>query len=364
MSFPDGLPTTLVSYEAANPAGGGPAQGTVTFELTVDAISLSDTGIVYTGSGTYSFNGDGQLVGDTGAPGVRLIPNDLPYANPQNSWWLVTDRIAGAPVRSYYISLSVDQPEADLGKIQQMDAGQPEYTAVIGPAGPVGAQGAQGPKGDTGEAGPAGATGPAGPAGATGPQGPTGEQGPVGPAGATGATGATGPQGPKGDTGNTGPQGPAGVPPTGDQVGVTRTVDKPTDEPVPASTVLQDDDHLTVSVTAGGRYAIAAMLAVDGDPAADLLLTLAAPPGSTGYWTPGAITLGVSDGTGSIRLTRYAPGTSIGVGITAAGLIVAPLSSITVGANGNITVQWAQNVSSGTPTILRAGSWLRVTRTA
>ncbi|NEB70336.1 glycerophosphodiester phosphodiesterase [Streptomyces fulvissimus] len=135
MPFPEGLPTTLVSYAAANPAGGGPAQGTVTFELTVDAISLTDTGIVYTGSGTYAFNDDGQLVDDTGTPGVRLIPNDLPYANPQNSRWLVTDRIAGAPVRSYYISLSVDQPEADLGKIQQMDAGQPEYTAVIGPKG-------------------------------------------------------------------------------------------------------------------------------------------------------------------------------------------------------------------------------------
>ncbi|PVD01332.1 hypothetical protein [Streptomyces sp. CS014] len=170
--------------------------------------------------------------------------------------------------------------------------------------------------------------------------------------------------GPRGEKGDKGDKGDAGTPPTGDQVGVTRTVDKPSDEQVLSSTVLQDDDHLSVSVTAGGRYAVDAMLAVDGDPAADLLLTLAAPPGSTGYWTPGAITLGVSDGTGSIRLTRYAPGASIGVGITAAGLMVAPLGTITAGANGAITVQWAQNVSSATPTILRAGSWLRVTRTA
>lgn len=364
MAFPDGLPTTLVSYKAASPAGGGPAQGTVTFELTVDAISLTDTGIVYTGSGTYAFNDDGQLVDETGTPGVRLIPNDLPYANPQNSRWLVTDRIAGAPVRSYYISLSVDQPEADLGKIQQMDAGQPEYTAVIGPAGPVGAQG---PKGDTGESGPVGATGPAGTAGATGPQGATGEQGPAGPAGsagATGATGATGPQGPKGDTGATGPQGPAGVPPTGDQVGVTRVVDKPSDEQVVSSIGLQDDDHLTFPVTAGGRYAISAVLSVDGDPAADLLLTISAPPGSTGFWTPGAITLGVSDGTGSIRLTRYAPGQTVGVGVTAAGLVVRPEGSFTAGANGFITVQWAQNVLSATPTFVRTGSRLELTRTA
>ncbi|WP_097982266.1 hypothetical protein [Streptomyces sp. f150] len=161
-----------------------------------------------------------------------------------------------------------------------------------------------------------------------------------------------------------GPPGPPGTPPSGDTVGVTRTVDKPLDEQVLSSTVLQDDDHLTIPVSVGGRYSIDAMLAVDGDPAADLLLTIAAPPGSTGYWTPGAVTLGVSDGTGSIRLTRYAPGASIGVGITAAGLIVAPLGTITAGANGVIAVQWAQNVSSATPTILRAGSWLRVTRTA
>ncbi|MEU1219208.1 hypothetical protein [Streptomyces microflavus] len=176
--------------------------------------------------------------------------------------------------------------------------------------------------------------------------------------------GPSGPQGPAGATGATGAQGPAGTPPTGDTIGVTRTVDKAADEPLPASTVLQDDDHLTLSVTAGGRYAIDAMLAVDGDPAADLLLTIAAPPGSTGYWTPGAVTLGVSDGTGSIRLTRYTPGQSIGVGITAAGLIVAPLGTITAGANGVLSVQWAQNVSSATPTVVRAGSWLRVTRTA
>ncbi|MFB8101362.1 hypothetical protein ACFC3O_00745 [Streptomyces sp. NPDC056007] len=168
----------------------------------------------------------------------------------------------------------------------------------------------------------------------------------------------------KGAKGDKGDKGDAGTPPTGDVVGVTRTVDKATDEQVVSSTALQDDDHLTVPVTAGGRYAIAAMLAVDGDPAADLLLTIAAPPGSTGYWAPGGITLGVSDGTGSLRLTRYAPGQSIGVGITTAGLIVAPLGTITAGANGSITIQWAQNVATGVATTLRAGSWLRLTRVA
>ncbi|MEU1088989.1 glycerophosphodiester phosphodiesterase family protein [Streptomyces sp. NPDC005892] len=164
MAFPDGLPTTLVQYTAANPVGGGPAQGTVTFDLTVDAIAVSDHSLMFTGGGTYAFNETGQLVDDAGEVGVRLIPNDLPTANPQNSRWLVTDRITGAPVRSYYISLSVNQPEANLATIQQMDGGQAEYAAVIGPPGPAGATG------------PSGAQGPMGPAGATGPQGPAGSE--------------------------------------------------------------------------------------------------------------------------------------------------------------------------------------------
>lgn len=199
-----------------------------------------------------------------------------------------------------------------------------------------------------------------------------GPPGPAGPAGADSTVpGPAGPQGPAGaastvpgPTGPAGPQGPAGVPPTGDVVGVTRVVDKAADEQIPASTTLQDDDHLTFPVTAGGRYAIYAVLSVDGDPAADLLLTIAAPPGSVGFWAPAAITLGVSDGTGSIRLTRYAPGQAIGVGITAAGIVLTPVGSITAGATGAITVQWAQNASNPTSTVVRTGSRLELTRMA
>ncbi|QRV59443.1 hypothetical protein I6J40_34550 (plasmid) [Streptomyces californicus] len=259
----------------------------------------------------------------------------------------------------------VPGPQGDPGPTGATGATGPD--GAKGDTGDTGPQGPAGPKGDTGATGAAGATGAVGPAGPKGDTGATGATGPAGPKGDTGATGATGPAGPKGDTGATGPQGPqgpAGVPPTGDVVGVIRTVDKAADESVTSSTVLQDDDHLTLPVTAGGRYAIDACLVVSGDPAGDLLLTLSAPPGSTGHWAPAGITLGVSDGTGSLRLTRYDPGVAIGVGITAAGLIVTPLGTITAGASGAITVQWAQNAAMATATVLRAGSWLRLTRVA
>ncbi|MFF2864490.1 hypothetical protein ACFVSX_32000 [Streptomyces rubiginosohelvolus] len=336
---------------------------------------------------------------EDGTWSADLIPNAQIQADAGDTVWAVMEGRShdGTPVMTYIVvpdddgshwvgDLRVDLGDAPTGGSTivyvpgpEGPAGPPGETGPVGSVGPQGDPGANGADGSDGEPGADGATGPEGPQGPQGVPGPQGDPGPMGTTGATGETGPAGAAGPKGDTGDTGPagpkgdkgdtgaqgpQGPAGAPPTGDVVGVIRTVDKAADEAVTSSTVLQDDDHLTLPVTAGGRYALDAMLAVDGDPAADLLLTVTAPPGSTGYWTPGAITLGVSDGTGSIRLTRYAPGTTIGVGVTAAGLIVTPLGTITAGASGAVTVQWAQNVSTGTATVLRAGSWLRLTRVA
>ncbi|MGW3821778.1 hypothetical protein ACWEAF_05585 [Streptomyces sp. NPDC005071] len=139
MPFPDGVPTTLVQYAAANPVGGGPASGSVEFALTVDAIALADDSVVFTGGGTYSFNDEGSLA-DGATVGVRLLPNDVPGANPETSSWLVTERITGAPIRSYYIQLSVDQPAADLATIQQIDPDRAQYVAVVGPPGPPGSE--------------------------------------------------------------------------------------------------------------------------------------------------------------------------------------------------------------------------------
>lgn len=330
MALPDGVPTITVRDTRTHPDGPGHRGH---FTLTPDAptVTLPEHGQIIMGQATATWDDE------TGEAAVTVVVADAPGMNPQGWTYTLTEHPYDGQARSYPVLLTTDLgTEVDIADLAPVEPYDGDYVLVPGPAGPAGATGAPGP---------------------TGPKGDTGSTGSAGSAGATGATG------PKGDKGDTGAQGPAGTPPAGDQIGVTRTVDKPSDEQVLSSIALQDDDHLAVSVTAGGRYAVDAMLAVDGDPAADLLLTLAAPPGSVGYWTPGAITLGVSDGTGSIRLTRYAPGASIGVGITAAGLIVAPLGSITAGASGSITVQWAQNVSSATPTILRAGSWLRVTRT-
>jgi hypothetical protein len=354
VALPDDLPTVTVTGQRTHPDG-TPMRGSIRLVPTAGRFVHAETGLDVQGAAEKPYDKV------TGEYSITVVASDADGINPHNGTYEITLTAFDAPTVTRTVLLPKANPVVKFAAITPVDPDEGDYVIVAGPEGPQGEPGPAGTKGDTGDAGPAG---PTGPAGTTGPQGDPGEQGPTGPTGSTGATGPkgdTGSQGPKGDTG---PQGPAGVPPIGDQPGVTRTVDKPADEAVTASTVLQVDDHLSFTVTAGGRYAIDAMLVATGDPAGDLLLTLAAPPGSTGHWTPGAITLGVSDGTGSIRLTRYDIGTSIGVGITVAGLVVAPLGTFTAGADGTLALQWAQVVSSATPTVLKAGSWLRLTRTA
>lgn len=147
MPFPEGLPTTLVMYTAASPAGGGPAVGTVEFVPAVPAVTVVGFGMVFTGRGTFSFDAQGRLVDADGNAGVRLLPNDVPGANPTDWVWMVSETIAGAAPRLYYIHLSVDQPEADLAAIQEINPSAAHYVPVQGPQGPPGTPGSGGPGG-------------------------------------------------------------------------------------------------------------------------------------------------------------------------------------------------------------------------
>lgn len=140
---------------------------------------------------------------------------------------------------------------------------------------------------------------------------------------------------------------------------------KTADESVTSSIALQDDDHLVLTVVAGARYAIEAYLDVEADPAADITLGWSVPAGASLSWTETGISAGNTGNIGSIKQSRLDAATSSGVGIVAAGSVVRPAGSLlTVGSGGQVRLRWAQSVSSGTPTILKAGSWLRATRLA
>jgi hypothetical protein len=322
MALPEGIQTVTIVGQRTHPDG-TPMRGNIRLVPTAGRFVHAETGLIVQGAADEPYDSA------TGDVSITVVASDADGINPSGGTYQLTLTAYDAKTLTFPVLLPKGAPVVKLAAITPVEAEDGDYVIVTGPAGPPGAAG---PQGDTGEAGPQGLTGPAG---ATGTQGPTG------------ATGATG---------------PAGTPPTGDQPGVTRAAFKPADESVTSSIVLQADDHLSISVTAGGTYAIDGCLIVAGDPAGDLALTIAAPGGSQGGWTPTATTLGTTDGTGSVRLTRFDFGAPSSMGVTAAGLMVVPAGGLIAGADGTVIVQWAQAVSSATATVLKAGSWLRLTR--
>lgn len=195
MAFPDGVAAPLVIHQPVNPVGGGPAEGTITFTPTVPVIAI-DGGGFYTGSGTYQFNSEGQLVDPEGAAGVRLLACDNPGTNPSGWAWLATQQIKGSPTRSFHFSLSSSQDEVDLADLQPIDPATPNWVPVEGPRGPAGVDGQDGTPGQStyqlwlaaGNVGTetdflAAQRGPAGAQGDPGPKGDKGDPGEPGPPG-------------------------------------------------------------------------------------------------------------------------------------------------------------------------------------
>jgi len=148
-----------------------------------------------------------------------------------------------------------------------------------------------------------------------------------------------------------------------DAVNVTRVVRWQNDQPL-NTTVLANATHDTLTVSTAGVYTFDCYLSFDGDPASDLAMTFTAPAGSSGSWSPAAITLSNADGSGSIRLTRFAFAATSSVGAIAAGSVALPTGTLTVGGTaGELRMQVAQAVNAGTVTI-RAGSWIKAYRIA
>ncbi|MFG2993939.1 hypothetical protein ACGFZK_32390 [Streptomyces sp. NPDC048257] len=144
----------------------------------------------------------------------------------------------------------------------------------------------------------------------------------------------------------------------------TRTAVKTADEPITNNT-LQDDDHLALSVVANGWYEVALYLDVEGDPAADLTMGWTVPAGAALSWTENGVSAGNTNNIGSVKLQRNDAAIASGVGIIAAGSAVLPRGVLRVAATaGTLQFRWAQTSTNASPTILKAGSMLKLTRIA
>jgi hypothetical protein len=137
---------------------------------------------------------------------------------------------------------------------------------------------------------------------------------------------------------------------------------KTANQSVTSSTVFVNDTQLVVAVSASRSYAFSLNLIYQGATAGsgDIKLAWSVPAGSVVNAVVGGVNTGLAAVWGYMNTAAVNPsafGTNGGVG--ALGLIVN--GTITVSTTpGSLQLQWAQNTSSGTATIVLVGSNLTI----
>jgi hypothetical protein len=139
-------------------------------------------------------------------------------------------------------------------------------------------------------------------------------------------------------------------------------VSKPANTSRTSNVTLANDPDLVLPVAAGATYQFNGMLDYEADVTGDLRFTLVAPAAST-------LLFGFSGFTGADNATfnggNASGGTGLIIGGGGAGVARSVFISgvlITTSTAGNLTLQWAQSVSSGTATIMHANSYLTARR--
>lgn len=144
-------------------------------------------------------------------------------------------------------------------------------------------------------------------------------------------------------------------------VRVPTYITKAASESVTSSTTLQDDDHLFVTLTPG-QWWIELILTATGATAGDIKTAWANTGTITALgrscWGPQA---GTTDVTNTAMVARAATLTAsipYGLETTTAAILEKLLLDVTV--EGQLTLQWAQNASSGTATTLSTSSRMKI----
>jgi hypothetical protein len=139
---------------------------------------------------------------------------------------------------------------------------------------------------------------------------------------------------------------------------------KTADESITSSTTQQDDDTLFVSVVANSTYIVEMVLQVRSatGTTAGIAWQFVAPAGATLFGGAVGLTPGSTTNT-TPRVDTIALGGPNGhgsVGTSTNAAILADAVLIVGGTAGTFKLQWAQNVSNGTATTVKTGSYLRL----
>src|SRR4249920_332118 len=149
-------------------------------------------------------------------------------------------------------------------------------------------------------------------------------------------------------------------------------VRKSASESLASSTTMQNDDHLTFTLAASSVYELRAYLSVSGSAGGDFKTQWAfTGPASGGNHTtryavgPPITSSDVTDS--NLRSSRHAWGASATYGLDGSNtshIEEGGLLDTTAGGSGTITLQWAQNASVATSTVVSTGSYAILERLA
>jgi len=121
-----------------------------------------------------------------------------------------------------------------------------------------------------------------------------------------------------------------------------------------------DDPELQLAVAANTSYMVESLMIYDAGLGL-ISLGLTIPAGATSSFTPEGLDVAVTASTTGAQ-RRAIGGAGIGSGGAGVATAADPRAIVTVGATpGTVAINWAQNTSNATATILKAGSWLKLT---
>jgi hypothetical protein len=150
-----------------------------------------------------------------------------------------------------------------------------------------------------------------------------------------------------------------------------QVVRKTADTSRSATTTFADDDHLVYAAEASAVYTMVGWIKYFADSTPDIKVQFTVPTGCLGEWAwmmPGQLTAGATVNGYSIRTETNDVGSGnfrTGYGTTDSTHFT-PMSGLFRMSTtaGNIALQWAQNTSNATATVLYTDSWMQFTRIA
>lgn len=146
---------------------------------------------------------------------------------------------------------------------------------------------------------------------------------------------------------------------------------KPSDTARANTVTITADPHLTLAVAANTDYVLDGFVRYSAtNPSGGIALGWTAPASATMDWSPGMAVSYDTQGTPSIEqqsftITSGAGGVGLGSGGASNPFIIVarPYGLLRVaGTAGNITMRWAQQTLHADATVVRFGSWLRITK--